>query len=145
MHAGAFLDSDARSGDVALDLCGPLEDDGFGSSELPRDRAAHGDARAADVPADGSLLAERDIASDVNVTFYAPQNLDRTFAPDIAADDGRLANDGSFCHLCHTSMSTLPLNEAPSAIVKRDAFTSPMRRPPAWMSTRSSAVTFPVT
>ena len=41
-------------------------------------------------------------------------------------------------------MSTLPLNDAPSAIVQRDALTSPMRRPPAIRSTRSLAVTLPV-
>ena len=43
------------------------------------------------------------------------------------------------------SMSTLPLNEAPSAMVSREALTSPMTRPPAWMSTRSLVVTLPVT
>ena len=41
-------------------------------------------------------------------------------------------------------MSTLPLNWAPSAIVTRAALTLPMTRAPDWRSTRSLAVTLPV-
>ena len=71
-----------------------------------------------------------------------PADLEVALAADASAKENALSDHRDVRHASssnlstrvavpsQTSMSTLPLNEAPSAIVRREALTSPTRRPP---------------
>jgi hypothetical protein len=94
----AFFDPDARRRDVSGNLCIALDRDCFAAGQVTRDGAAYGYACSADVAAHARLLTEGHIASNFDVAFDSTINFDGSFAANVAAHDGTLANYGCFRH-----------------------------------------------
>src|SRR5580692_4721188 len=143
-HEGADSDGDTGGAKVADDAGAVLEENRFVGHEIALDRAANDELAALDAGAHHAVQRERHVARHRDLAVDEALYLDVARAVDPPADARGLADDRDVGRHGQTSMSTLPLNWAPSAIVTRAAFTLPMTREPDWRSTRSDAVTLPV-
>src|ERR1700722_16087133 len=150
-NEGARADGDARRPYVADDTSPLFQKPRLFPGQVTFYRSADDEPAGPDVCADESLGFDRHLAVDGHVPVDAPVNLEGNRTGHATGDVCPPPNPRDVCHGRssrvvggvldgvemggHTSMSTLPLNWAPSAIVMRVAFTLPTTRAPACRST----------
>ena len=128
----AFAHPDARRRKVTHHPTRLGDENRFGSRDVALHGATDHDSCTRYGADNDGARTESQIASHTDVTLDATQNLQGAIAPNVAANDRGAAYHRYVRHLVsHTSMSTLPRNDAPSAMVRRLALTSPISRPPA--------------
>ena len=144
-HERAGRDDDAGRPDVADDARAVLEQDGLFAAKVALHGAAHDEPSSLHAGADHPVGSRSSRRPPTAISPSTKPCTSRSTSP-VTRPRMRvvLPMIETFAAMAQTSMSTLPLNWAPSAIVTRAAFTLPMTRAPDCRSTRSVAVTLPV-